>query len=102
MIDDQKPVPIPPEDQAVVQLGIDVEHFLNSNLGRYVIKRAESQRDEAVSQLVDADAGDTALVRRMQNEVRLIDMFQQFLADAFTEGEAMEARLKDAEAEAGG
>jgi hypothetical protein len=87
---------------AVVQLGIETEQFLTSKLGRYLIARAESEREEAVQKLVDAEPHDRNKVQACQNRVRLVDMFQQWLADAITEGQAQEKSLVDEEIESGG
>lgn len=86
----------------VVALGIEAERFLTSPLGRYFITRAEHQREEALANLIGADPHKADLVQRLQNEVRLVDMVQQWIADAITEGQAQEKALIDEQLEGGG
>ncbi len=83
-----------------VALGIEAEHFLGTALGRHIIARAEAHRDKAVIALIEADPNDPRTVQRCQNEIRLVDMLQQWIADAITEGEATERALISEEIEA--
>lgn len=85
----------------VVEMGIEAERFITSPLGRYLIKRAEGEREQAVEALVQGNPADAETMRSLQNKVHVIDMVQQWLADAITEGHAMEQSLIEEDAHRG-
>ena len=85
-------------DQAalrVVALGMDVEHFLNGPIGCYLIERAEAARSSALDALAHCDPENAASVRTFQNQVQVVDMLQQWLADAITEAQNAEQQLHE-------
>jgi hypothetical protein len=90
------------QNLAVVELGIEAQTFIGSNLGRYVLARAEAEREEALAKLIEQDPSDVNAVRRLQSDIRVIDRAQQYLADAISEGEAMGQHLIEEEAQGGG
>jgi len=87
---------------AVVGIGIEAERFITSPLGRYIVNRAEQERERALEALVKADPHEVAQVQQLQNAVKVIDAVQQWIADAITEGAAMEQSLVAEDVEAGG
>jgi hypothetical protein len=89
------------ERMKVVSLGIEAEHFALSSLGRHITARAEREREEALKQLIKADPHDVNAVQRLQNEVRVIDKVQQWIADAIMDGQAVEKAMVEEEVEAG-
>lgn len=78
-----------------VALGMDVQAFLQGPIGRYLIGRAEETRASALEALVHCDPENAASVRAYQNQVAVVDMVQQWLADAITEGRKHEQELSE-------
>lgn len=76
-----------------VALGLDVEAFLHSPVGRYLVQRAEAERAAALEKLKDADAEDAKAIRRYQHQVGVIDAIQQWLADAIHDAHNAEQQL---------
>lgn len=85
----------------IVETGIDAEAFVQSALGRYIVKRSEEERERAVTALIEADASDVNKVRALQLDIRVIDAAQQYIADAISEGQAMAEALVEEEAHRG-
>lgn len=95
-------IPVPQEgrpsaEQAealkTVALGMDAERFLGTNVGRYLIERAEQQRMTALDALAHHSPVDADGIRALQAQVAVVDSIQQWLADAITEGRAIEQQL---------
>ncbi len=85
-----------PEVQALQQdeaIGIEVERFLQGPAGRRLIERFEQERAAALEALADVDPEDAKAVRRLQNEVAVVDRVQQRLADMLAEARAAIDRL---------
>jgi hypothetical protein len=53
---------------AEVQLGIEVEAFLNSAVGKYLAGRAEEESRAALELLASADPEDAKRIRELQNQ----------------------------------
>lgn len=79
----------------VVALGMDVENFLQGPIGRHLLARAEEARVSALEALARCDPENAASVRAYQNQVAVVDMVQQWLADAITEARNAEQQLYD-------
>jgi hypothetical protein len=69
-----------------VGLGVEAEQFLGSNLGRYLIERAESERDDAVGELKEANAEDPKAIRNLQARIWRAESVQFWLADLINDG----------------
>lgn len=82
------------ELEAQVSLAIQVEAFTGSAIGQMFVKRVESERAAALERLADADAEDPKAIRAIQNEIRVIDTVQQYLADTLIAAKASLARLE--------
>jgi hypothetical protein len=92
----------PPEVRAqlrTVQFGLDVAAFIETNVGQYLIGRAEQEREAALEELALADAADVNHIRELQLVVRRADSFGQWLADAQFAGEAADQELQQREGE---
>lgn len=81
-----------------VAFGIEVEAFLQSTLGRYLIKQAEDERDAALMDFRTADTSDAKLMASIQNRVWRAEQFQTWLAEIVQAGWNSEALLKQQEA----
>lgn len=82
------------EIQKTIELSFEVESFLNSNLGKYLISRAEAKIEEAVEQLKKADPENACQIRAIQHNIHVAEDFQYWLAEAIQAGHnAAEAAL---------
>jgi hypothetical protein len=80
------------------QLGIEAQTFIESNLGRYVVERAERQIDEANMSLSQADPFDPAQIAHLQNKIAVARAAVQWIAEAVNEGYAAERTIEAQEA----
>lgn len=81
------------ELEGQVALGIEVERFLEGPIGRHIVVRAESERAEALEALYQSDPENAPAVRAAQNRVAVVDMIQQWLAEAIIAAHAANSRL---------
>ena len=76
-----------------IDLGFQVQAFLGSELGQYLIHRAEACIESAVERLKVADPEDSKTLRAIQNEIRVAESVQYWLADAITAGQNAEEQF---------
>lgn len=90
-----------PKNQLLQQidLGFQVEAFLQSDIGRYLIQRAEAQVEESVELLKQAVPEDFASIRSIQHDIRVAESIQYWLADAIQAGMNAQAELHDNQGE---
>lgn len=69
--------------------GRRVEEFMASDLGRYLVLKAESQEQQATEELKKLSPW-TPMARRamqkIQNDIRVAEWFQQWLGEAVMDG----------------
>lgn len=80
---------------AKVDFGIEVENFLGSKVGTYLIRYAEQERDEAVRLLKEADPFDANAIRKLQDTIKRAESIQYWMAYAIQDGLNAEKMLKD-------
>lgn len=80
------------------QLGIEAQTFIESNLGKYVIARAEKQIDAANMALSEVDPFDSARVAHLQAKIGVARAAVQWIAEAVNEGYAAENAIHEQEA----
>lgn len=80
------------------QLGIEAQTFIESNLGKYVIARAEKQIDEANMSLSTADPFDASNIAHLQSKIAVARAAVQWIAEAVNEGYAAENTIHEQEA----
>ena len=80
-----------------VDLGFQAEAFLQSDIGRYLVSRAEAQIDEAVEALKEADPEDPKAIRALQNTIAVAESVQYWLADVIQQGENAQQQLHEGE-----
>lgn len=85
-----------PEDPKVrlAMFGKQVEHFLDTGIGRYLIERASKQSEAAVESLKQVDPTDMKAVMKAQLEVRVADSIIVWLGDAVADGQQATEILK--------
>ena len=75
---------------SMVQLGIDGERFIASNLGGELTRRMQMDHDAAMSDLLTVDPHDACLIQDIQNRAKLPIMLLQYLNDVVEEGRQAE------------
>lgn len=83
-----------PKLLAQAAFGIEVEAFLGSDIGRYLIARAEAEREQALNALKDVDAEDSRAIRQLQSTVARAESIQYWMAEAIQEGRNAERQLE--------
>ena len=66
--------------------GREVELFWGSGVGQYLRTRAQECYTEAIQTLKSVDPTDPRAVMKAQNDVRVAEMFEQWLTEAVTDG----------------
>ncbi|MGR9117432.1 MAG: hypothetical protein ACU85E_16915 [Gammaproteobacteria bacterium] len=79
------------------RLGIEAEAFLSTDLGRYLIARANEERIEALEQLAVVDPNDIKAIAKLQNKVAVADSIQTWIANAIQNGYYAELEIKTGE-----
>jgi len=74
------------ELNAMQKLGAEAEAFIVSPLGRHLIAKAEDEVAAAVEQLKTHEPTDTEGIRRIQNDIRVAESFNYWLAEAVQSG----------------
>ena len=80
-----------------IDLGFQVEAFLQSDLGRYLVQRAEAQVEEAVEQLKRCSPEDSTQIRAIQHTIQVAESIQYWLAEAIQSGLNAQQQLHDQE-----
>lgn len=79
---------------AQIELGIDVENFLKTNIGKYLASRAYDELAEALNSLKNVDYNDSEAIRKLQNQAWLAEQFIIWLQQAVHEGKTAEEVLR--------
>jgi hypothetical protein len=88
-------VQLNPEDPnlEIAVFGAEVEQFLDSSIGQYLIKHAESQANSALEALASVSAEDPTAIRELQNRVKVADSIVGWLREAIILGRQAEDQL---------
>jgi hypothetical protein len=78
---------------SAVGLGIDAVAFLKTDIGRYLLNKAEEDRTDALADLVDVDPSNTEQIRALQSIIKRADSFQFWISEAIEAGKNAEATL---------
>lgn len=74
-----------PLEQSIA-FGIEVENFLQSDIGRYLVQRADEEIEDAVEQLKRADPDEPRVIRHLQSRIQVVESIQYWLAEAIQDG----------------
>lgn len=66
--------------------GKEVELFWGSGIGQYLRNRAQECYTTAIKELKSVDPTDPRAVMKAQNEVRVAEMFEEWLTEAVIDG----------------
>lgn len=86
-----------PDDPKVrwATFGAQVEQFLQSDIGDYLLKQAVRDEQEAMAQLVTVLPWRRRRIQTLQNQVATAQNFQRWLGDAISAGHAAMEQLKE-------
>lgn len=76
-----------------VEFKQETKAFLKSRLGRYLVARAEKERDDAMESLVNIDPTKTDAIRELQFTIRRAESIQYWMAEIINEGVSAEETL---------
>ena len=79
----------PEEQQLVVQqaiLGKQIEEFFSSDVGKYLLRRADIDREDALLELARCDPEDAKAIRGLQNKVLVSEKVRGWLEQAVLRG----------------
>lgn len=71
----------------------EVQDFLKTNIGRYLVARSDADIERAMQALATANPEDAKLIRDLQTKIRVASSWQDWLADAITEGKNAHQQL---------
>jgi hypothetical protein len=74
-----------------IAFGLDVQKFMQSQLGVYLVARARAERAEALEALADVDAEDGKAIRALQASAAVAAAFEGWLQEAVAAGINAEA-----------
>jgi len=92
-------MPLDPDDPnlRMAVFGRQVEDFLNSDVGSYLVKCADADIQDGLQKLRTVDPEDPKAVRAAQNKVQVAESIMQWLGDAIQRGHAATELLKEGE-----
>lgn len=67
-------------------LGKQVHDFMKSDVGRYMLQRADFEVNDAFEKLKTCDAANVNEVRRLQNNIWVAESVKTWMAEAVGEG----------------
>ena len=74
-----------PLEQSIA-FGLEVESFIQSSIGKYLISRAEEDVEAAVEDLKLVDPEEPRLIRQLQHKIRVAESIQYWLLEAIQDG----------------
>lgn len=80
---------------AEAALGRDAQDFLNSDIGRYIVGRAQQEKAEALDKLARVSTWRTNRIRELQNQVWRADSVLLWVTELVTAGKQAEAVLEE-------
>jgi hypothetical protein len=84
---------------AEVELGVEVEKFFKSNLGKYIIGVSEQEAQEAADELKEVAPNDTGKIIELQIKAQTAEKAVKWLAEAVLRGRQAEHAIYEMEAE---
>lgn len=87
---------INPEDPNVrtAVFGVQVQNFMDSEIGAYIMNRADEYAQEAMEELTKVDPEDPRAIRSLQNRIHVADLIATWLREAVSLGEQAQEHLK--------
>lgn len=83
----------------LADFGDEVDQFLKSRVGQYMLQMASVEVEQAVGKLKECDPEDAVEVRKWQGKIHVAESVQQWLIEAVAAGLQAMTRLEEAEYE---
>jgi hypothetical protein len=77
------------------QLGIEAEAFLSTDLGRYLLDKADQELEDAQNKFLELLPNDSAGLLQLQSQAKRAINFKSWLSEAISTGIYAEQELKD-------
>ena len=81
------------EIQQKIALGLDAEAFFRSDLGKYLLGRAEDDAIQAINELKEISPTKTERIRTLQSTIARSENFELWLKEALIVGQSSEEQL---------
>lgn len=78
-----------------IDLGFTAEAFIAGPIGTYLVLRSERERMGLLERLATVDPVDPNKIAALQRQIGVLDCWQQWIADAVTEGRQAQQELID-------
>lgn len=82
----------------IAETGVEAETFFRTKLGKYLLDRADNERANLITKLIDAPSSDAELNRSIRQDLSTIDLFLQWTSDAITSGRLAHNQMVQEEA----
>ena len=82
---------------AEAKLGIAVEEWLASDVGKYMKGRAEGELEEIKRKLIELPEWQSSTAKQLQDRAKMLQTMMSWLAQAIDNGHASEMALQEAE-----
>lgn len=82
------------EIKRAIEFGLDAQRFMESDIGRYLTKRANAEVEAAQEDLLAVDPTDAKAVQALQNKAVVARTFLMWMGEAVTEGEQAEYQFQ--------
>lgn len=79
----------------MASLGIEAEAFIRSDLFFAINDIAKERSREAMMKMIDVDPEDSKEIRKLQNEIRIAEMFENFILDIINNGRVSAMSLEE-------
>jgi hypothetical protein len=79
----------------VAVFGRQVEDFLRTDIGDYLLKQAEYDANEAIRKLKTTSPWRRRRIQELQNDIRVAENFINWLAEAIQSGEQAKQQLEE-------
>lgn len=80
-----------------IDFGFEVEAFIGSRVGQYLISRAEGEITDALEALKEVDPTNAEEVRKLQTTIKRAESIQYWMAEAIQEGVNAQKMLTESE-----
>lgn len=82
---------------ATVRVGQLCQNWLETDVGMYVIGRAEEYEMDVLRELAACDPADRSKIMQLQERAKVPGLLLQFIDDAVSEGEAAKIQIEENE-----
>lgn len=80
-----------------IDFGMEVQAFISSKVGQYLIKRADADVADALEGLKEVNPSDEREVRSLQTTIKRAESVQYWMAEAIQEGLNAEKLITESE-----